>query len=109
MHQYFLTQINWGGPLCTTQRLKPICYKLLSSCAFSFNLRRYIKDRQKEQNRMYRTHLTMLMVKEKENEGDRDRMIEEQKQKHEVGRCMLIVSKPVLKAPMVSALEATIW
>ncbi len=42
MHQYFLTQINWGGPLCTTQRLKPICYKLLSSCAFSFNLRRYI-------------------------------------------------------------------
>ena len=28
---------------------------------------------------------------------------------YEVGRCRLRVSKPVLTAPMVSALESSIW
>jgi len=44
MHHYFLPLINGGGPLCTIQRLKPICDKLPSSCAFNFNLRCYIKN-----------------------------------------------------------------
>jgi len=41
MHHHFLTLIHGAGPLCTIQRLKPMCDTLLSSCAFSFNLRRY--------------------------------------------------------------------
>ena len=41
MHYCFLTLINRGGPLCTTQRLKLEYDKLLSSFAFNFNLRRY--------------------------------------------------------------------
>jgi len=41
MHHHFLTLINGGGPLCTLQRLKPVCDTLLSSVAFKLNLRRY--------------------------------------------------------------------
>jgi len=33
------------APLCTIQRLKPICDELLSSCGFKFNLRRYTMER----------------------------------------------------------------
>jgi hypothetical protein len=43
MHNNFLTQINGRAPLCTIQHLKSICEKLLSSCDFSFDLRRYMK------------------------------------------------------------------
>jgi hypothetical protein len=43
MDHYFLTLINVGCPLCTIQRLKLNFDKLLSSLAFKFNLRRYIK------------------------------------------------------------------
>ena len=43
MHHYFLTLMNEGGPLCTIQRLKLVCNKLLLSFAFNFDLRRYIK------------------------------------------------------------------
>ena len=45
-----------------------------------------LKDRKKEQDRMYRTHLTMLMVKEAEDESERDRLIEEQQLKYEAKR-----------------------
>jgi hypothetical protein len=45
-----------------------------------------LKDRKKEQDRMYRTHLNMLMVKEAESEEERDRLIEEQQLKHEAKR-----------------------
>jgi len=41
LHHYYLTLISGGGPLCTIQRLKPICDALLSSVAFNFNLRRH--------------------------------------------------------------------
>jgi hypothetical protein len=41
MDHYFLTLIYAGGPLCTIQRLKAKCDKLLSNCAFNFNSRRY--------------------------------------------------------------------
>ena len=41
MHHYLLNLINGGGPLCTIQRLIPICSTLLLSVAFNFNLRRY--------------------------------------------------------------------
>ena len=45
-----------------------------------------LRDRKKEQDRMYRTHLTMLMMKEQESEEERDRLIEEQQAKHEAKR-----------------------
>lgn len=45
-----------------------------------------LKDRKKEQDRMYRTHLTMLMVKEAASEEERDRLVEEQQLKHEAKR-----------------------
>lgn len=45
-----------------------------------------LKDRKKEQDRMYRTHLTMLMVKEAESEEERDRLVEEQQLKYEAKR-----------------------
>jgi hypothetical protein len=68
--RYFLTLINGGSPLCTIQRLKPICDRLLSSCGFNFNLRRYIKEYVDIIKSCY----------------------------PEVGRCRLPVSKPELKA-----------
>ena len=43
LHHHFLTLVNWGGPLCTIQSLKPIRDTRLSSIAFKFNLRRYMK------------------------------------------------------------------
>jgi len=47
MHHYFLvTLINGGGPPCTIQRLKAISDKMLSTCGFNFNLRRYNMGRQ---------------------------------------------------------------
>jgi hypothetical protein len=48
MHNYLLTLIDGGGPICTIQRLKPICDTLLSTFAFKFNLRRYNLDRKVE-------------------------------------------------------------
>jgi hypothetical protein len=44
MDHYFLTLINGGDPLCTIQRLKAKCDEALSTFAFKFNSRRYIKD-----------------------------------------------------------------
>jgi len=43
MDHYFLTLINGGAPICTSQRLRLKFDKLLSNLAFSFNLRRYTK------------------------------------------------------------------
>jgi len=40
-HHYLLILVSGEGPLCTIQRLQPICDTLLSSVAFNFNLRRY--------------------------------------------------------------------
>eukprot|EP00227_Mantoniella_beaufortii_P020626 CAMPEP_0197591374 /NCGR_PEP_ID=MMETSP1326-20131121/13039_1 /TAXON_ID=1155430 /ORGANISM="Genus nov. species nov., Strain RCC2288" /LENGTH=473 /DNA_ID=CAMNT_0043156787 /DNA_START=201 /DNA_END=1619 /DNA_ORIENTATION=- len=45
-----------------------------------------LKDRKKEADRMYRTHLGMLMAKEAESEEERDRLIAEQLHKHEAKR-----------------------
>jgi hypothetical protein len=45
MYQYFLTLINGGAPLCTSQRLKAKCDEALSNFASNFNLRRYSKVR----------------------------------------------------------------
>ena len=45
-----------------------------------------LKDRKKEQDRMYRTHLTMLMVKEAESEEERDKLVEAQQLQHEAKR-----------------------
>jgi len=39
MHQYFPTLVNEGCPLCTIQRLKPMCSEWVSSFAFNFKLR----------------------------------------------------------------------
>jgi hypothetical protein len=55
--------------------LKLKCDEPLSSIAFKFNLRRYVEGKA----------CNALLLK--------------------VGRCRLPVSKPVLKAPLVSALE----
>jgi hypothetical protein len=38
-----ITLINWGGPLCTNQRLKLKIDRQLSNLAFTFKLRRYAK------------------------------------------------------------------
>jgi hypothetical protein len=43
MDHYFLTLMDWGGPLCTIQRFKATCGEALSNVAFNFNLRRYTK------------------------------------------------------------------
>jgi len=63
-----------------TKRLKLKCDVLLSTSAFKFNMRRYMKWDPRD-------YLSLL---------------------HRftwVGRCRLTVHKPVLKAPMVSVLE----
>jgi hypothetical protein len=44
--------MNVRGPLCTIQRLKPTCYQLLLSFAFSFNLCRYNKALQDYHNQV---------------------------------------------------------
>jgi hypothetical protein len=44
MDHYFLTLMNWGGPLCTIQRLKLNVDELLSNVAFDFNLCHYSED-----------------------------------------------------------------
>jgi len=61
-----------------TKRLKLKCDVLLSTAAFKFNLRRYMKEVDVVRAAM-------------------------------VGRCRLTVSKPMLKARLVSALENKIW
>jgi len=45
-----------------------------------------LKDRKKEEDRMYRQHLQMLMIKEQESEEERDRLIKEQQLAHEAKR-----------------------
>jgi len=71
------------------QRKKLKYDKPLSSFAFNFNLHRYIKG----DGKFFFT------------QDDTKRW---QQDNYEVGRCRLTVSKPVLKAPMVSALETRI-
>jgi len=66
-----------------TKRLKLKCDILLSTSAFKFNLRRYGEVRVWDMR-------TRTMIS------------------HLVGRCRLTVSKPMLKAPVVSALETGI-
>ena len=66
--------------------------KLISNFGFNFNLSRY-------------TEVCMIL-----NEAY-DVLMDETERKvyDQAGRCRLTVSKPVLKAPMVSALETIIW
>lgn len=45
-----------------------------------------LKDRKKEEDRMFRQHLAMLMVKEQESNEERDRLIKEQQDAHEAKR-----------------------
>ena len=65
-----------------TKRLQLTYDEPLSNFASKFKLRRYVKDKWK------RPDVQVLVVSPK------------------VRRCWLAVSKPVLKAPMLSALEA---
>jgi hypothetical protein len=83
MDHYFLTLINWGGPLRTIQRLKAECDEALSNCAFKFKVCRYTKA----------AVLALDLPPKTETV---------------VGQCRLTASKLVLKAPTVSALEAKI-
>ena len=93
--------------------------KLFSKFAFTFNLRRYIRARHDEE--------TAALAKRQANfQRDRDQMsraeeedydkacdesmfrihiLEQRLKRHEVGRCRSTATKPVLKAPMVSALD----
>ena len=75
------TRVESAYGVCN-QCLKLEYQKLLSTFAFNFNLRRYIVA----------DEAALAMA---------DHM-------DAVGRCRVTVSKPVLKAPTVSALEATI-
>ena len=69
-------------------RLKLHYDELLSSLAFKLNLRRYNKV-------VYCARAKTLITGELSNVNT-------------VGRCRLTLSKPVLNAPLVSVLEATI-
>ena len=69
-----------------TKRLRLKCDILLSTSAFKFNLRRYTEVSSTIEFAAYDASYEAKVV----------------------GRCRLTVSKPVLKAPMVSALETTI-
>jgi len=81
-----------------TKRLKLIkCDLLLSSFTFEFNLRRYTK--------MYLiAHATEegIVIDLEPIEQGSELLL------NGVGRCRLTVSNPVLKTPLVSALETTI-
>jgi hypothetical protein len=70
--------------------LKRKCYGLLSSFAFHFNLRRYTTEPHALIGDATAGHHVLVV--------DPGPM---------VGRCRLTVSKPVVKAPVISALEAT--
>jgi len=72
------------------KRLKLKHYNPLSRFAFNFNLRRYISD-----------SCTSAALANMSSSGNPAAA-------HAVGQCRLTVSKPVLKAPMVSALETII-
>jgi hypothetical protein len=74
-----------------SQRLKPKYDDQLSNFAFNFNLRRYISDRF-DVPLIYPGDLLRQAAFENPT----------------VGRCRLTVSKSVLKAPMVSALETEV-
>jgi len=85
--------------------LKLKYHELLSTIAFNFNLRRYSEA------------LLMKRLGKEANSGARRRLRSEKADENadekadkitKVGQCRLRVSKPVLKAPMVSAFEATI-
>ena len=81
-----------------TKRLKLKYDKLLSSVAFNWNLRRYISGAISTLGRAWLRRTT------------RRRWIgtPARQTRVTVGRCRLTVSKPGLKAPMVSALETII-
>jgi hypothetical protein len=68
--------------------------KLLSSIAFNINLRRYKKDPENEQTRGF-TMQADISVAYTTSAFALDAKVE---------RCRLTISKPVLKAPLVSAL-----
>jgi len=74
-----------------TKRLKLEYDEALSNFAFNFNLRRY------------------TVVKLVDERAAFDLAFFDINMPIMVGRCRLTVSKPVLKAPMVSALETIIW
>ena len=80
--------------------MKLNCDILLSNSAFKFNLRRYNKDA--EAVALRRHDGVLLRLK-----GDGKRYSVALRD-DKVGPCRLTVSKTVLKAPMVFALEATI-
>jgi len=75
----------------------------LSTVAFKFNLRRYNEERQEVADHYLRSVLEFT-----DSIDDLERQHRSHAGELEVGRCRLSVSKPVLQAPMVSALEARI-
>ena len=77
------------------KRLKLEYDKLLSSFAFNFNLRRFMEDKN-------RTEFSVIDGVRYFHTGDIGAFTAK------VRRCRLTVSKPVLTAPMVSALETII-
>jgi hypothetical protein len=77
-------------------RLTPKCDGPLPKFNVKFNLRRYIKVARVMQP-------SVIYIDECEKVFLTD------KKKLKVRRCRLTLSKPLLKAPMGSALEATIW
>jgi hypothetical protein len=88
------TRVESACGVCT-QRLKLKYDKLLSSFAFKINLSHYSKGELD-----FGAVNTFMMTLLQENSLNLYRS--------KVGRCSSPVSKPVLKAPMVSALEAII-
>jgi hypothetical protein len=88
-----------------TKRLKLKCDESLPNFAFNFNLRHYLTC---DQNDTYAMFETVLSLQPRVNSGggmSRDDTIE---MSAKVRWCSLTVSKPALKAPMFSEIEAYI-